>query len=164
MRARVSRWGNSLAIRLPKAAVASLQVREGEPVELVIEGDTLMIRAKRPHYTLEELVAAMRSEDEPEILDDVDYDPKRMLEILERTQDAYGYLPVAALKRISQKTGAWYAFIYGTATFYGHLRFEPAADAEQAAAVDRNRPPEASYVAALGASLAGVPRGAPPAA
>ena len=99
-----------------------------------------------------------------EILDDVDYDPKRMLEILERTQAAYGYLPVAALKRISQKTGAWYAMIYGTATYYGHLRFEPAADAVQAAAVDRNRPPEASYVAALGASLAGVPRGAPPAA
>ena len=40
MHARVSRWGNSLAIRLPKAAVASLQVREGEPVDLVIEGDT----------------------------------------------------------------------------------------------------------------------------
>ena len=87
-----------------------------------------------------------------------------MLEILERTQAAYGYLPVAALKRISQKTGAWYAMIYGTATYYGHLRFEPAADTHQAAAVDRNRPPEASYVAALGASLAGVPRGAPPAA
>ena len=67
-------------------------------------------------------------------------------------------------KRISQKTGAWYAMIYGTATYYGHLRFEPAEDVEQAAAIDRNRPPEASYVAALGASLAGVPRGAPPAA
>ena len=71
MTARVSRWGNSLAIRLPKAAVASLQVREGEPVDLVIEGETLMIRAKRPHYTLEELVAAMRPEDEPEVIDDV---------------------------------------------------------------------------------------------
>ena len=99
-----------------------------------------------------------------EILEDVDYDPKRMLEILEGIQGAYGYLPVAALKRISQKTGAWYAMIYGTATYYGHLRFESAEDTVQAAAVDRNRPPEASYVASLGASLAGVPRGAPPAA
>jgi antitoxin MazE len=71
MRARVSKWGNSLAIRLPKAAVASLQVREGEPVDLVIEGETLVIRAGRPHYTLEELVAAMRPEDEPEVIDDV---------------------------------------------------------------------------------------------
>lgn len=71
MKARVSKWGNSLAIRLPKAAVASLRVREGEPVDLAIEGDTLLIRAIRPRYRLEELVAAMRPEDQPEILDDV---------------------------------------------------------------------------------------------
>jgi ferredoxin len=96
------------------------------------------------------------------ILDDFDYDPKRMLEILEATQAQYGYLPVAALKRISQKTGAWYAMIYGTATYYGHLRFEPAEDTVQAAAVQLARPPEESYVAALGAALGGVPRGAPP--
>jgi antitoxin MazE len=75
MRARVSRWGNSLAIRLPKAAAASLQVREGEPVDLVIEGDTLIIRAKRPRYTLDELVAAMRPEDEPEVLDNASAPP-----------------------------------------------------------------------------------------
>jgi antitoxin MazE len=71
VKALVSKWGNSLAIRLPKAAVASLQVREGEPVDLAIEGNTLRIRASRPHYTLEQLVAAMRSEDQPETLDDV---------------------------------------------------------------------------------------------
>lgn len=75
MKARVCKWGNSLAIRLPKAAVDSLRVREGEPVDLVIEDDTLVIRAKRPHYTLEELVAAMRPEDEPEALDDVNTPP-----------------------------------------------------------------------------------------
>ena len=31
--------------------------------------------------------------------------------------------------------------IYGTATYYGHLRFEPAEDAEQAAAIDRTARP-----------------------
>ena len=61
-----------------------------------------------------------------EILEENDHDPGRMLQILEATQAAYGYLPVAALKRISQRTGAWYAMIYGTATYYSHLRFEPA--------------------------------------
>jgi antitoxin MazE len=71
MKARVSRWGNSLAIRLPKAAVARLQVREGQLVDLVIKGDSLLIRPKWPRYTLEELVAAMRPENQPEILDDV---------------------------------------------------------------------------------------------
>lgn len=75
MQATVSKWGNSLAIRLPKAAVASLQVREGESVDLAIEGGTVVIRARRPHYTLEELVAAMRAEDAPETLDDVTAPP-----------------------------------------------------------------------------------------
>ncbi|MGZ9159585.1 MAG: NAD(P)H-dependent oxidoreductase subunit E [Candidatus Limnocylindrales bacterium] len=96
------------------------------------------------------------------ILADHDHDPARMLEILEATQAAYGYLPVAALKRISHSTGAWYAMIYGTASFYAHLRFEPAAAADQAAAVDDHRPAESSYLAALGSALDGSGRpGAP---
>lgn len=59
------------------------------------------------------------------ILHDADHDPKRMLEILEATQAVYGYLPVAALRRISFGTGAWYAMVYGTATYYDQFRFEP---------------------------------------
>jgi len=61
------------------------------------------------------------------ILEAHDYDPKEMLAILEETQAEYGYLPVAALKHISRVTGAWYATIYGTASSYGHLQFEPPA-------------------------------------
>lgn len=87
------------------------------------------------------------------ILEDHDHDPAKMLAILEATQAAYGYLPVAALKRISQRTGAWYAMIYGTASYYAHLRFEPAAATDQAAAVAAHRPPEASYLTALDAAL-----------
>jgi ferredoxin len=89
------------------------------------------------------------------ILEDHDHDPARMLAILEATQAAYGYLPVAALKRISQRTGTWYAMIYGTASYYAHLRFEPASAVEQAAAVDAHRPPETGYTAALEAALGG---------
>jgi NADH:ubiquinone oxidoreductase subunit E len=85
------------------------------------------------------------------ILESYDHDPAQMLQILEATQAAYGYLPVAALKRISQLTGAWYAMIYGTASYYSHLRFEPA----EAAAVDAHRPPEATYLGALDTALAG---------
>ena len=33
--------------------------------------------------------------------------------------------------------------IYGTASYYGHLRFEPAEATAQAAAVAAHRPPEA---------------------
>ena len=70
MRAQVSKWGNSLAIRLPKSVVESLSVREGQRVVLAVEGDALIVKADRPTYTLEELVAQMRPEDAPEILDD----------------------------------------------------------------------------------------------
>jgi ferredoxin len=90
-----------------------------------------------------------------EILDEHDYDPKLMLPILEGIQAAYGYLPIAALKRISNLTGAWYAMIYGTASYYAHLRFEPPTATDQVAAVDAHRPSEASFLTALDASLAG---------
>ena len=99
-----------------------------------------------------------------EILEEFDHDPKEMLRILEATQAAYGHLPVAALKRISQKTGAWYAFLYGTASFYSHLRFEPPGDEAQAAEIAGRRPPEGAYLAGLDSALGGGGKGpaAPP--
>jgi hypothetical protein len=89
------------------------------------------------------------------ILDAHDHDPTHMLAILEATQAEFGYLPVAALKRISERTGAWYATIYGTASYYGHFRFEAPAAAEQAAAVNARRATDATYLEQLGASLGG---------
>ena len=97
------------------------------------------------------------------ILEEFDHDPGRMLEILEATQAAYGFLPVAALKRISHVTGAWYAMIYGTASYYAHLRFEPPTATDQAAEVTRHRPAEATYLAALGSALDGSGRPGQPA-
>ena len=62
------------------------------------------------------------------ILEDHDYDPHRMLSILEAIQARFGHLPVAALKQVSFTTGAWYAMIYGTATYYRNFRFEKAVE------------------------------------
>jgi hypothetical protein len=45
--------------------------------------------------------------------------------------------------------------IYGTASYYAHLRFEPPTATEQAAAVDAHRPSELAYLGALDASLGG---------
>jgi ferredoxin len=92
------------------------------------------------------------------ILERYDYDPRHMLEILEATQAEYGHLPVAALKLISQRTGAWYAMIYGTASYYRHLRFEPPTGtgtplAEETAAARATR--ETAFLAGLDASLGG---------
>jgi ferredoxin len=97
---------------------------------------------------------------EPGPVDDIlarhDHDPKHMLQILEETQAAYGHLPVGALKLISQKTGAWYAMIYGTASYYRHLRFEPpVAEPLAAATAEARSGRETAYLAGLETSLAG---------
>ena len=69
MRAQVSKWGNSLAIRLPKAAVESLRVHEGEAVEMVVEGDALIIRSAGPRYHLKDLVAGITPDNQPETIE-----------------------------------------------------------------------------------------------
>jgi len=89
------------------------------------------------------------------ILEDHDHDPKRMLQILEAVQAELGWLPVAALKHISFRTGAYYALIYGTASYYRHLRLDPPGDAVQGRAFDAARPAESTYLSGLGAALEG---------
>jgi ferredoxin len=94
-----------------------------------------------------------------EILEAHDHDPKRMLEILTATQGAFGHLPVAALKRISERTGSWYALIYGTASYYSQFRFEGPGATAQTAALAARRPADTTYLERLGASLGGRPGG-----
>ena len=43
MNARVQRWGNSLAIRIPRTYTNDLGVREGSEVELTLDGRTLLV-------------------------------------------------------------------------------------------------------------------------
>jgi len=96
-----------------------------------------------------------------EILSRHDHDPAEMLAILEEVQTAYGHLPVAALKRISETTGSWYAMLYGTASYYRHLQFEASAAEDPAASAASRRPTEAGYLAALEESLTGGRAAAP---
>jgi NADH:ubiquinone oxidoreductase subunit E len=53
------------------------------------------------------------------------HQPRHSLAIMEQAQATYGHLPVAALQHIAHQTGAWYSELYGIATSYPHLRFEP---------------------------------------
>ena len=54
MLSNVSKWGNSLGIRIPRVMTEQLGISEGVPVELFIEGDHLIIHKV---YTLESLVS-----------------------------------------------------------------------------------------------------------
>jgi antitoxin MazE len=35
---RVAKWGNSLAVRLPRAVVEALELREGDEIEIAVAG------------------------------------------------------------------------------------------------------------------------------
>lgn len=45
---QVSKWGNSLAIRLPAAVVEVLQLHEGDDVEVVVAGARSFQLRKKP--------------------------------------------------------------------------------------------------------------------
>jgi len=69
MRAQIVGWGNSPAIRIPRAMLNALQIREGDEVELMVEDGRLIARPVHPKLTLESLVAAITPENCHEELD-----------------------------------------------------------------------------------------------
>jgi len=53
---RVQKWGNSLALRIPKAYAAAARLQVNSVVELSMDGEKLVLTPLRPKYTLEELL------------------------------------------------------------------------------------------------------------
>ena len=51
--------------------------------------------------------------------------PGAIIAILQEVQDAYGYIPVSAIIRISQDTAVPASDIYGIVTFYSQFRLQP---------------------------------------
>lgn len=56
---RVSKWGNSLAVRLPAAVVEALELQEGDEIELNVAGRRELDAAKKPDR--EALLERLRS-------------------------------------------------------------------------------------------------------
>jgi antitoxin MazE len=63
MRARVQRWGNSLALRIPKAFATETALESGSEVELTLdEGRLVVTPLVTPSYELEDLLAQVTPE------------------------------------------------------------------------------------------------------
>ena len=57
MQTRIQKWGNSLALRIPRSFAAELQVEEGSVVDVSVENGSLRVRAVRARrYFLRELL------------------------------------------------------------------------------------------------------------
>ncbi len=60
MRARIQKWGNSLALRIPKALALEAHIDNDALVELVLVEGQLVIRPiPDPQWTLEELLSGV---------------------------------------------------------------------------------------------------------
>ena len=55
---QVSKWGNSLAVRLPAAVVEALRLKEGDDIEIHVIGARTVEIAKAP--SAKELLARLR--------------------------------------------------------------------------------------------------------
>ncbi len=76
MQTHIGKWGNSLAIRLPKAVVEQLRLEAGASVEMRVENGALHIgttpkKYKLKGYTIEQLLDGITPENQhPLLLDD----------------------------------------------------------------------------------------------
>jgi len=56
----IQKWGNSLALRVPKAIAAQVEIQEGSTVDLVPTEEGLLVKARRgPRYRLSELLSGV---------------------------------------------------------------------------------------------------------
>lgn len=63
MQATIQKWGNSLALRLPKPFTSQINLSEHSPVEIILEENQIIIKPIRvPEVNLDELLAAITPE------------------------------------------------------------------------------------------------------
>ncbi len=57
MTTKVQKWGNSLALRIPKAIAGEFRLEQGSTVELrVVAGNLIVAPHRPPQYRLEDLL------------------------------------------------------------------------------------------------------------
>lgn len=63
MNAHFSKWGNSIALRIPNGVAKELQVTDGNSAELHVKDGCLIVTPRsKPKYDLDEMIAAITPE------------------------------------------------------------------------------------------------------
>lgn len=69
MAVTLQRWGHSVGVRLPKPMLDQLGLAAGTPVDVLVEGDHLVIRPAPRRMTLDALLAQCKPENRPDPID-----------------------------------------------------------------------------------------------
>jgi antitoxin MazE len=65
MKTQLAKWGNSLAVRIPKPVALAAQLKTGDDLEVDVEGPgRVRIRKPKRKPTLEELISGITSENQ----------------------------------------------------------------------------------------------------
>ena len=62
MQARIQKWGNSLAIRIPKPFALEVGLEQNSLVVVSVSEGKLVLEPVKPFYSLEELLAQVTSD------------------------------------------------------------------------------------------------------
>jgi antitoxin MazE len=63
MKTRVQKWGNSLALRIPKSFAAEVGLNQNSSVEMSLrDGELIVVPAEKPRFTLKQLLAQVSEE------------------------------------------------------------------------------------------------------
>jgi antitoxin MazE len=84
MRVKIAKWGNSAAIRLPKAVMEEVRLVEGGEAELSVAKGELRLRAvpTMTRLTREQLIASMDELGLSGVSETIDWGPDRGAEII----------------------------------------------------------------------------------
>jgi antitoxin MazE len=79
MKTRIQKWGNSLALRIPKAFAAETNLKQNSTVDIsLVEGKIVVSQASEPAYSLESLLSRVTDEN---LHSEVDFGPPAGKEI-----------------------------------------------------------------------------------
>jgi antitoxin MazE len=62
MKATVQKWGNSLAIRIPKNITNDTNVTEGSSIDIMVENGNIVLSPSKKEYSLKELLKNITNE------------------------------------------------------------------------------------------------------
>ncbi|WP_157052512.1 AbrB/MazE/SpoVT family DNA-binding domain-containing protein [Ornithinibacillus contaminans] len=66
---KVQKWGNSLAVRIPKVVTDNTKIVEGSDINITVENQTIKITPVKKKPTLEELMAQITPENQHDVVD-----------------------------------------------------------------------------------------------
>jgi antitoxin MazE len=104
MKVKIAKWGNSLGLRLPKAAADAAGLTAGAEVDVTVDGRSLRVEPLLPvkYYRLADLLAEMDRLGPENVPETVDWGPDRGSEIID---DAYSRGEISLDDILSGKAG-----------------------------------------------------------